>query len=138
VCIIKLHQLLIEGGSQMVLSVLEANVPPEKWEELKKSFRHSTEILPPQICETLLIQSAEDTQRWKVVTVWHIKQHIRRVQDTMRQCGAAEIFRAIGIEPIQGLHNIVLKAREPDLGSDMAETPFTDMLIAAEDIIEQL
>jgi hypothetical protein len=122
----------------MVLSVLEANVPPEKWEDLKASFRHSTQIIPPQICETLLIQSVDDAQRWKVVTVWHIKQHIRRVQDTMRQCGAAEIFRAIGIEPIQGLFNIVLKAREPDLGSDMAETPIADLLVAAEDVIEQI
>jgi len=118
----------------MVLSVIEANVPPEKWEELKISFRHSTQILPPQICETLLIQSSEDTQRWKVVTIWHMKKHIRRIQDTMRKCGAAEIFRTIGIEPVQGLFNIVQSAREPDLGSDMAETPITDMLVAVEDI----
>jgi hypothetical protein len=113
---------------------LEANVPPGKWEDLKNSFRHSTRILPPQICETLLIQSIDNPETWKVVTVWHIKRHIRRVQDTMRQVGAVEIFRAIGIEPKQGLFNIILNAREPDLGSDMAETPISDMLIAAEDI----
>jgi hypothetical protein len=118
----------------MVMSVLEANVPSGKWEELKLSFRHSTQILPPQICQTLLIQSIDDPQRWKVVTVWHIKKHIRRVQDTLRQCGAAEIFRSVGIEPAQGLFNIIQNAHEPDLGSDLAETPITDLLIAAEDI----
>ncbi len=117
----------------MVMSVLEASVPSSKWDELKASFRHSTELLPPQICETLLIQSIDDPQHWKVVTTWHIKRHIKRVKDTLRQCGAAEIFRSIGIEPIQGLYNIVIKAREPDLGSDMAETPISDMLVAAED-----
>jgi len=117
----------------MVMSVLEANVPPGKWEELKNSFRHSTLILPPQICETLLIQSIENPENWKVITVWHIKKHIRRVQDSMRQVGAAEIFRAIGVEPLQGLFNIIQNAREPDLGSDMAETPITDLLVAAED-----
>jgi hypothetical protein len=118
----------------MVMSVLEANVPPNKWEELKVSFRHSTKLLPPQICETLLVQSIDDPQLWKVVTVWHIKKHIRRVQDTMRQCGAAEIFRAIGIEPLQGIFNIIQNAHESDLGSDLAETPITDMLVAAEEI----
>jgi hypothetical protein len=119
----------------MVMSVLEANVPISKWDELKACFRLSTEILPPQICETLLIQSIDDPQVWKVVTMWHVKKHIKRVQDTMRQCGAAEIFRAIGIEPRQALHNIIIKARESDLGSDMAETPITDMLIAIEDTL---
>jgi hypothetical protein len=122
----------------MVISVLEARVPSGKWEELKTSFLHSTRILPPQICETLLIQAIDDPDRWQVVTVWHIKQHIRRVQDTVRQVGAAEIFRAIGIEPVQGLFNIKLSAREPDLGSDMTVTPITDMLIAAEDIPSKL
>jgi hypothetical protein len=122
----------------MVISVLEARVPSGKWEELKTSFLHSTRLLPPQICETLLIQAIDDPDRWQVVTVWHIKQHIRRVQDTVRQVGAAEIFRAIGIEPVQGLFNIKLSARDPDLGSDMTVTPITDMLIAAEDIPSKL
>lgn len=117
----------------MVMSVLEANVPPSKWDELKAAFRHSTELLPPPICETLLIQSIEDPQHWKVITLWHVKRHIKRVQDAMRQCGAAEIFRSIGIEPIQGLFNIMSTAREQDLGSDMSETPTSDMLMAVED-----
>jgi hypothetical protein len=119
----------------MVMSVMEASVPSSKWDELKASFRHSTELLPPQICETLLIQSIEDPERWKVVTIWHIKRHIKLVQDTLRQCGAGEIFRSIGIEPIQGLYNILITAREPDLGSDMTETPVSDMLVAAENTL---
>jgi hypothetical protein len=117
----------------MVMSVLEASVPPSKWDELKASFRLSTALLPPQICETLLIQSVDDPQHWRVVTVWHVKRHIKRVQDTMRQCGAAEIFRSIGIEPLQGLFNVMSKAHEQDLGSDLAETPISDMLVAVED-----
>jgi hypothetical protein len=114
----------------MVMSVLEANVPPMKWDELKTSFRHSTEIIPSQICEIILIQSIDDPQRWKVITMWHVKRHVKRVQDVLRKCGAAEIFRSIGVEPIQGLYNVMIKARESDLGSDMAETPISDMLRA--------
>ena len=118
----------------MVMSVLEANVPLNKWEELKASFRHSTQILPPQICETLLIQSIDNPERWKIVTVWHIKRHIKLVQDAMRNCGAAEIFRSIGIEPIQGMFNVTISAREPDLGSDQTETPITDMLVVMDEL----
>lgn len=117
----------------MVMSVLEASVPSSKWDELKLAFRHSTELLPPQICETLLIQSIDDPQIWKVVTLWHEKRHIKRVQDSMRQCGAAEIFRSIGIKPNQCLYNIMSTAREPDLGSDLTETPISDLLYAIED-----
>jgi hypothetical protein len=120
----------IETEAIMVLSVLEASVPSGKWEELKASFRHSTLLLPPQICEILLIQSIEEPERWKLITVWHIKKHIRRVQDAMRKVGAAEIFRAVDIEPDQGLFNIIQSAREPDLGSDLSETPLTDLLVA--------
>jgi len=120
--------------AEMVMSVLEANVPLNKWEELKASFRHSTQILPPQICETLLIQSIDNPERWKIVTVWHIKRHIKLVQDAMRNCGAAEIFRSIGIEPIQGMFNVTISAREPDLGSDQTETPITDMLVVMDEM----
>lgn len=112
----------------MVLSVLEASVPPSRWDELKASFRRATEMLPPQICEILLIQSVEDPERWKVVIVWHVKQNNRQVEDSIRDSGAAGIFRSIGIEPSQGLFNIMLNARESDLGSDLADTPLTDML----------
>jgi hypothetical protein len=117
----------------MVMSVLEANVPPAKWEELKIAFRQATEIIPPQIRETILIQSLEDPRNWKIVTCWHGKRHVKVVHDEFLKCGAAEIFRSIGIEPNQGLYNIMLSAREPDLGSDMTETPLSDMLLTMED-----
>jgi hypothetical protein len=117
----------------MVMSVLEAYVPPAKWEELKLAYRHATETVPPQIRETILIQSVEDPQMWKILTCWHSKRHVKVVQDQYLKCGAAEIFRSIGIEPTQGLFNIMMSAREPDLGSDMTETPQSDMLLAMED-----
>jgi len=115
------------------MSVLEAFVPARKWVMLKAEFRHSTELLPPQICETILIQSIEDPTLWKVITIWHQKRHIKRLQDVMLRCGAAEIFRSIGVEPRQGLFNIMMTAQETDLGSDLAETPLSDMLMAVED-----
>ena len=119
----------------MVMSVLEANVPPAKWEELKIAFRRATEIIPPQIRETILIQSIENPCIWKIVTCWHAKRNTRVVQDENLKCGAAEIFKAVGVVPRQGLFNIMMSAREPDLGSDMAETPISDMLLAMEDDI---
>lgn len=112
----------------MVLSVLEASVPASKWDELKASFRLATEMLPPQICEILLIQSVDDPLRWKVVTVWHVTHNNRQVEDSIRESGAAGIFRSIGIEPTQGLFNIMMNAHETDLGSDLTDTPLTDML----------
>ncbi len=118
----------------MVMSVLEAIVPSNKWEDLKASFRHSTQILPPQICETLLIQSIDNPENWKIVTIWHVKQHVKLIQDAMRKCGAAEIFRSIGVEPQQGMFNVMIKAREPDLGSDQTETPITDLLVVREEL----
>ncbi len=118
----------------MVMSVLEANVPQNKWEALKASFRHSTQIVPPQIRETLLLQSPDNPERWKIVTVWHIKRHVKLIQDAMRKCGAAEIFRSIGVEPAQGIFNVMMSAREPDLGSDQTESPITDLLVIMEEL----
>jgi hypothetical protein len=119
--------------AEMVMSVMEANVPPAKWEELKSAFRHATEIIPPQIRETILVQSIDDPRIWRILTCWHTKRHVTVIQDEFLKCGAAEIFRSIGIEPTQGLFNIMVSAREPDLGSDMTETPLSDMLLAMEE-----
>ncbi|NMB55180.1 MAG: hypothetical protein GYA15_10815 [Leptolinea sp.] len=117
----------------MVLSILEANVPPSKWDEIITAFRHATALLPPQMCESLLVQAVDDPQRWNIITIWHNKRHIRLIQDTLRRCGAGEIFRSIGIEPVQSLFNVIAEARETDLGSDLAETPVSDTLVVIED-----
>ncbi len=118
----------------MVLSVLEAIVPQAKWNDLKITFQQATELLPSRICETLLIQSVDEPQRWKIVTILHGKNYSLQVQDNMQKCGASEIFRAIGIEPIQGQYNVILKATESDLGSDVTETPVSDVLETAEEV----
>jgi hypothetical protein len=115
----------------MVLSVLEADVPQVKWNDLKITFQQATILLPSQICETLLIQSVGDPDRWKIVTIMHGKKYAGHVQDDLPLCNANEIFRAIGIEPEQILYNVILKASELDLGSDVTETPVSEALVQA-------
>jgi hypothetical protein len=119
----------------MVISVLEANVPTDKWEELKISFRNATRLLLPQMKETLLVQSTIEPLYWKIVTVWHSTQQIHRIQETIQQSGVVEIFRMIGIEPRQGLFEVIMNARESDLGSDLAETPVSDVMVPVEDFV---
>lgn len=119
----------------MVISVMEANVPTDKWEELKISFRNATRMLPPQMKETLLMQSTFDPKYWKIVTVWHSTQQFHRIQETIQQSGVVEIFRMIGIEPRQGLFEVIKTARESDLGSDLAETPVADVMVPVEEFV---
>ena len=119
----------------MVISVMEANVPIDKWEELKISFRNATRMLPPQMKETLLVQSTIEHQYWKIVTVWHSTQQFHRIQEAILQSGIVEIFRMINIEPRQGLFEVILNARESDLGSDLAETPDSDVMVPVEEFV---
>ena len=117
----------------MVMSVMEARIPPDKWETFKDSFLLLTNNLPPRICQTMLIQSVDDPLLWKMITIWRIKKSPIQLQKEIEEGGALRVFQSIGIEPTQANFNIALSAQEQDLGSDLTETPIADMLSPSED-----
>jgi quinol monooxygenase YgiN len=55
----------------MVMTVLEGRVSPDRADELRRAYREmGAGQLPPQISETFLVRSTEDSDLWRILTVW--------------------------------------------------------------------
>jgi quinol monooxygenase YgiN len=88
------------GGGAMVMTILEAQVAPERWDALRKSYEARAR-LPESgaIVESFLIQGTEDASTWRIVTVWRDQDAL----DAMRSSGETPtgviIFRDADAEP---------------------------------------
>lgn len=66
----------------MVMSVLEAHVAPEHWAALRQSYETRARVLPPQIQESFLAQSATDSTVWRILTVWRSREALEQVRQS--------------------------------------------------------
>ena len=46
------------GVINMIMTVLEGQVAPEKWSVLEQAYKKGPDTLPPPIVQTFLVQSA--------------------------------------------------------------------------------
>jgi quinol monooxygenase YgiN len=73
-----------DGSSPMVMTVLEAQVAPARWDALRESYEaHARLPESGVIVESFLIQSNEDSNTWRIVTVWRDREAL----DVMRRSG---------------------------------------------------
>ena len=94
----------------MVITILEARVPPEKEGVLEQEYRQRTGQLEAGILQTFLLRDARDSALWQIATVWRS----RAALDEMRNSGETPvgvlIFREAGAEPALSVLNVVAHA----------------------------
>lgn len=94
----------------MVITILEAQVAPEKASILEATYQQALEHLDAGIVQTLLLQSTKDPTLWQIVTRWES----RAALDAMRQSGETPrgvlIFRAAGAEPRLSVFRVAAEA----------------------------
>ena len=82
----------------MVITILEAQVAPEKASLLEATYKQATEHLDAGIVQTYLIQNSKEPAIWEIVTHWESREAL----DAMRQTGETPrgvlIFRAADAE----------------------------------------
>jgi quinol monooxygenase YgiN len=89
-----------DGGGSMVMTILEAQVAPGRWDALRESYEARAH-LPESgaIVESFLVQGTEDPDTWRIVTVWRDQEAL----DAMRGSGETPtgvlIFRDADAEP---------------------------------------
>ncbi len=83
----------------MVITILEAQVAPEKAALLEGAFKQGIENLDAGIAQTFLLRSSKDGSQWRIVTVWQSREAL----DAMRRSGETPrgvlMFRAAEAEP---------------------------------------
>jgi hypothetical protein len=98
----------------MVMTMLEAQVAPERWDALRSSYE-SRARLPDSgaIVESFLIQGADDRGTWRIVTVWRDREAL----DAMRGSGETPtgvlIFRDADAEPHLTIFTVWANPRAP-------------------------
>ena len=83
----------------MIMTVLEAMVPKEKWAALEQRFRTAGEQLPPQITHSCLVQSTSDPTLWRIVTVWRDREALQAYKQAVETPEGVLMFRSAGAEP---------------------------------------
>ncbi|HEY3293939.1 MAG TPA: hypothetical protein VGL38_00720 [bacterium] len=92
----------------MVLTVLEAEVSPRQWNELKAAYQELVKnSVPGQTpVQSLLLQSDEDVNVWRLMGVWNTRDDF----DAVRKAGTPRgvlMFRKLGVEPAMSLFEVV-------------------------------
>lgn len=100
--------------SNMVITTLDAQVPPDKWAALEQAYKEAVASeTDPGLVETFLLHNFKEPNQWRIVTVWES----RAALDAMRNSGETPrgvlIFRAAGAEPALTISDVVSYARAP-------------------------
>ena len=64
----------------MVVTILKAQVPPDRIQDLEHAYRHGTRALPPGIVETFLVRESSDMTQHRIVTVWTNQEALENMQ----------------------------------------------------------
>jgi len=92
----------------MILTVLEARVPPGGEQALRAAYAAAgAEPLPRGLMRTELLRDARETARWRIQTWWES----RAALDAMRAAGGTPqgvlMFRAASAEPELTIFDVV-------------------------------
>jgi heme-degrading monooxygenase HmoA len=82
----------------MVVTMLEAHVPPDRQGDLLREYEGVGDGLPPFILESFLLR-APDADLWRIVTVWRSREELEGYRASVETPEGVRIFRAAGAEP---------------------------------------
>jgi quinol monooxygenase YgiN len=103
-----------EGGSAMVMTILEAQVAPERWDALRRSYLARAR-LPDSgaIVESFLIQGTDDDGTWRIVTVWRDQEALDAMRGSGETPAGVLIFRDADAEPRLTIFTVWANPRAP-------------------------
>ena len=96
----------------MVLTILEATVPPERAADLQAALQKAEDQVPPGFVRSHLVKAVGDPQRWRIETLWTSREALV----AMRQAGTPAgvlMFRAAGAEASLAVYDVVATIEAP-------------------------
>ena len=90
----------------MFMTILEAKVEPEKWEDLKSKFREMAQRIPPQMLHTYLAQSVSDPTVWKGVSLWRSREALMEYRKEVQTPEGIALFKSMGAEPAVSMYDV--------------------------------
>ena len=96
-----------------VMTVLEAQVAPERRQELTDMYKGSAARLPRQMLHTYLLQSATDPDCRRGISVWRSQTALDEYRCSVATPGGVVMFRAVGAEPKLTIWNVAAALEAP-------------------------
>lgn len=91
----------------MVMTILEAHVSSEQWNELERIFSEETKQLDPGIVQTFLLHSSSDPTLWRIATVWESREALAAMRQSVVKPRGVLMFHRVGTEPVLSVFDIV-------------------------------
>jgi hypothetical protein len=98
-----------------VMTVLEARVPQERWAELEQTYkRRLVPNVPPEMVRSLLVQSADDPERWQGISFWRSREDLEEYRRSVDTPGGVLLFRSVGAEPSLTIYEVAHEVAGPE------------------------
>jgi heme-degrading monooxygenase HmoA len=94
---------------RMVVTMLEARVPPEREADLLREYGAVGGSLPPFIVESFLLHEP-DSDAWRIVTVWRSRDDLDAYRASVDTPEGVRILRAVGSEPTLTVSDVAAHA----------------------------
>lgn len=96
----------------MVIVIIEAQVPPEKWEALGKVVKSGiSEMKLFPIAEIFLTQSKAEPTLWRIISVWYSWADLSEAQSKGSLPGEM-MFVLVGAKPIASTFDVIAHAQK--------------------------
>ncbi len=98
----------------MVVTVLEAEVSPKRWNDLKKAYENLTQN-PPAVApiQSFLLQSIEDVNIWRLVGMWRSREEVEKMRAQGVPRGV-KLFQDVDAEPSMEMWEIAATTMVPE------------------------
>ncbi len=92
----------------MVMTVLEARLPPSRLADVLPVFEEGARELPPEIVETYLVRDTADPSLFRLNTVWRTREDLERMRASGIKPKGVQMFEAVGATPSLKIFEVVL------------------------------
>jgi hypothetical protein len=90
----------------MVVTILEAEIAPERGAELEHAYREGTAYLPADILETFLLRHADT---FRIMTIWRSREALASMRASGMKPKGVQIFEQIGAMPQLTVFDVIVR-----------------------------
>src|SRR5579859_5489031 len=85
--------------ANMMMTVVEAHVPAERWGDLEQNFSRIVNGMPAALVHTFLAQESADPTFWRLIGVWQSRAAFDEYRASVETPAGLIVFRDAGVEP---------------------------------------
>ena len=93
----------------MLITIIEAHVPPEKWKDVEIAYQEKVKHVPPQLERTFLIQDKVDHEVWRIISFWRSEAAYEEASQTGAHDTCMDIFRPIEVKATRRVFGVLAR-----------------------------